>query len=299
MTGPKATDQDMSSKFQPVTRAADYPLITEGNVTIGTVNVSNDATNLTVVYTLNDTWKLHKTYVHVAANLDGIPINPNGLPVPAQFDYGTIHNPIVGQFTYQIPLADYEFQVGNEIIIAANASVKKGNANNDKAKQETAWAGNNQGSGPHWWQYISYTLEGPPLVFNTYDAMARMFDNPADCSYHFPGHPWYSFIVVVPGSMPQTYYFYADQKFRVGEIGVWRDESYLYTKIMLDAPYEMSESQVNVQTEEYMKPPDFNVFPSYANHDPRVTVYSHKLLWDKGWTGIKLFIAVHGKVGPF
>jgi len=299
MTGPKTADQDMNSKVQPINRSADFPLITDGNVTIGTVAVSNDATHLTVAYTLYDNWKLHKTYVHVAANVNGIPINPNGLPVPAQFDFCTIHNPIVSHFTYQIPLADYEFQVGSEIIIAANASVKKGNGASSNAIQETAWAGNTQLYAPQWWQYIRYTLEGPPLVFNTYDAMVRMFDDPADCSYHFPGHPWYSFIVAIPETDLQTFYFYAAGKIKVGEIHIWRNDDFLYTKIVLDSPYEMSESQVNVQTSEYLEPPNFKLFPSIANHEPRATTFRHDLPWDKNWTGLKLFIAVHGKVGPF
>jgi hypothetical protein len=108
-------------------------LIAGQHFDVGEVQVWNDGDYLYVKYVIDadltpgdpsddgvDTL-IYKTHLHVAISSDGIP-QKNGNPIPGQFEYSTVHDPGVDEYTYQIPLTwDRE----TELYIAAHAEVKK------------------------------------------------------------------------------------------------------------------------------------------------------------------------------
>ena len=284
--------------------AAEYPIWAGQNINAGTISVMNDDDYLYVTYNTVNGWMLAQTHVHVADNLNGIPRTKQGAPIPGQFDYSTNHNPVVNTYTYNIDLSQYNFQMGQEIIIAAHASLVNGNYPDGEYQQETGFGGNDPGPGPRWWYYIRYTLTdddngGGGGDFGYETAMMRMYDVPNDFTYNWGTHPWFSFVKMYPDVMPQTFYFYAAQHYRVGEVEIWKDGNYLYVDVALDSPYEMQQSHLNVQLMGYSGAPAFGNFLYTMSHDPKVTSYLYQVPWQSEWNGMELNIALHGEVGPF
>ncbi|HPT72412.1 MAG TPA: hypothetical protein PLE74_09050 [Candidatus Cloacimonadota bacterium] len=298
MTGPYTVSTVNHPKDGPSLNTVTYPIYINHNQNIGTMTVSNDETNLSVTYALDGNWKLKKTYLHVATTFDGIPHGSSGVPLFGQFNYHNVHNPTVNQYTYIIPLTDLGVTIGESLYLAANASVFGDLHSLDANHHEDAWAGDIAGPGPKWWYYIHFMVLDPNPVFNTNDAMARMSDLPTDFTYHWIGHPWYTFVVLMPTDNPNTFYFYAEEKIRVGVVDIYRDEFFLHVKINLDSPYRMVYSHINVQFFEYSGIPDFDIFPFSQEHIPSVTNFNYKIPWNPKWDNMKLFIAVHGKIGP-
>lgn len=281
------------------------PIWAGQNINAGTVSIQNDANYLYVTYNTTGGWMLQQTHVHVAYDLAGIPKNNQGIPVPGQFAYSTTHNPVVNNFTYNIPLANYNFQPGQEIVIAAHASLINGDYPDGVYQQETGWGGDNPGPGRRWWYYIRYTFptddpdDPGPGGFDTETAMIRMYDVPSDFTYRWGTHPWFSYVKMYADPVPQTFYFYAAQHYKVGEVEIWKDGNILYVELNLDAPYEIQQSHLNVQLMGYSGPPAFGLFPYTMAHDPRVTTYTYQVPWQNAWDGQELNISLHGEVGPF
>ncbi|MDI6450912.1 alpha-L-rhamnosidase N-terminal domain-containing protein [Anaerobaca lacustris] len=68
--------------------AAQYPLYAGQNIEIGFVKVWHNANGLRVIYRITDeAWILVDTKLAVATNLNGIPRNKPGNPIPGQFPY--------------------------------------------------------------------------------------------------------------------------------------------------------------------------------------------------------------------
>jgi hypothetical protein len=119
----------------------DDPYVTEllagQNVDVGEVQVWNDGESLYVKYLIDADLTpaepsddgvptlIYQTHLSVAAWLAGIPQTKKGNPVVGQFDYSTVHDPGVAEFTYEIPLADVDGGVGEHLFIAAHAVVQK------------------------------------------------------------------------------------------------------------------------------------------------------------------------------
>lgn len=284
--------------------ASEYPIWAGQNINAGTVSIINDNNYIYVTYNTVNGWMLKETHVHVANNINGIPRTKQGIPIPGQFAYSMNHDPVINTYTYNIPLANYNFQMGQEIIIAAHAALVNGNYPYGEYQEETGWGGNEPGPGPRWWYYIRYTLidhnpGGSGGDFNTETAMMRMYDIPNNFTYNWGNHPWFSYVKMYPGAMPQTFYFYAAQHYKVGEVEIWKDGMTLYVEVNLDAPYEMQQSHLNVQLTGYSGPPSFGLFPYTMSHNPRVTTYLYAVPWNNVWDGMELNIALHGEVGPF
>ena len=139
-------------------------------------------------------------------------------------------------------------------------------------------------------------------------AMVRMNDSPTDFTYRWPGpqpggfHPWFSYIIHEPAASRKTFYFYAAQHYRVGEVDVWKDDDYLYVEVRLDDGYEMTESHVNVQTslEGLTSLPggglSFGQWPYIREHVPAVSTFQYRIPWKDDWTDIDLYIGVHADV---
>lgn len=91
---------------------------------VGEVRVWNDGTNLHVEYEVDLVgWYLVETHLAVGDSSGDIPQTKKGNPIPGKFDYK--HHDIYDVTDeYVIPLADFGFEVGDDIAIAAHAVVQ-------------------------------------------------------------------------------------------------------------------------------------------------------------------------------
>lgn len=98
-----------------------YPLLA-GTTPVGTVTVSNDLKHVYVTYTVNSSYVLDLSNVHVADSAAGIPLTSNGNPNTSRFTYRTTNQPGVTSFTYTVP---NRWQVNTLVYLAANAKVQQ------------------------------------------------------------------------------------------------------------------------------------------------------------------------------
>ncbi|TKJ38004.1 hypothetical protein CEE36_10865 [candidate division TA06 bacterium B3_TA06] len=99
----------------------------------------------------------------------------------------------------------------------------------------------------------------------------------------------------------ETFYLYAAQHHRVGELLVWNDSSFLYVKYVTDEGYDMSETHLHVDPQSDSIPqangnPIPGRFDYKEEHDPRVNEYTYEVEWDSTWDGKDLNIAAHAMV---
>ena len=91
---------------------------------VGEVRVWNDGANLHVEYVVDDTdWYLTETHLHVANDVNDIPQTKKGNPKQGKFDYKN-HDIYDVTDEYVVPLADFGFEAGDNITIAAHAVVE-------------------------------------------------------------------------------------------------------------------------------------------------------------------------------
>ena len=91
---------------------------------VGEVCIEVQGDDLRVTFQAADGWKLAETQLAVASSLGGIPrAGETGIPVVGRFPHRTAHAPTVPAFTYVMPLADFGFLRGDEVIVAAHAGL--------------------------------------------------------------------------------------------------------------------------------------------------------------------------------
>ena len=116
------------------------------HIDVGTVTVSNDETNLYVVYETTGNWVITETHLYVGTEA-GIPLNGGGNPKIGHFPY---HGNDDSPFT--IPLAG----LGDEFVIVAHAVVKKV-IDGQTVQSETAFGcGEFSFPGNRWGCYFDY-----------------------------------------------------------------------------------------------------------------------------------------------
>jgi hypothetical protein len=116
----KASSPTISSACAPATV---YPL-TDGKRTIGSVSVTNDATDIYVTYaTPTKYWWISDTRLAVEKTAGLIPKDDAGKPSPWDFSYAGVHEPPITSFTYTIPLTKVGVTGGQTAYIAAMAGV--------------------------------------------------------------------------------------------------------------------------------------------------------------------------------
>ena len=93
------------------------------DISVGTVTVSNDDTNLYVTYNTTGGWVMTETHLAVATTLPGIPQTKKGNPIPGQFPYKHEDLGYVTSDPYEIPLVDLGVGADKTIYIAAHAKV--------------------------------------------------------------------------------------------------------------------------------------------------------------------------------
>ncbi|MFO7650860.1 MAG: hypothetical protein R6X13_05920 [bacterium] len=136
--------------------AQEVNLIAGQNIDVGSVTVSNDATNLYVTFATTGDWMLSETHVHVAGSLAEIP-QKNGNPIPGQFDYGMSHDPMVMTYSYTIPLNGWT--PGMELYVAAHAVVNRVDEYGNVLQSETGWGEGPGFPGRNWAMYLRYTVQ--------------------------------------------------------------------------------------------------------------------------------------------
>jgi hypothetical protein len=133
-------------------------------------------------------------------------------------------------------------------------------------------------------------------------AMVRMYDQANDFTYRWimPNgmpHAWFSYIKTTPEMTPQTYYFYAGQQYKSGEVQVWKDNEDLKVQILMMDNWQLEEAQLNVKLTGYSGPIAFGRFPYKMNFDPALEDdYTFSIPWDMSWNDMELNIAFHGEV---
>lgn len=130
-------------------------------INVGSVTVSNDATNIYVTYTLvHPTATFGTLHLWVGNDLTNLPKAPNGNPIPGQFPY---HADATGltTYTFTIPLASIGIvDVANRcpltLYVVPHAEVDLDGDNT--GDHETAFGGNIPGTSPRWYFYGAYCL---------------------------------------------------------------------------------------------------------------------------------------------
>ena len=132
-------------------------------LTVGSVEVSNNATHLNVTYVVFGDWVLNETHLAVADSLEYIPQTKKNNPIPGQFNFTMEHDPVVQVFGYIVPLAG----LTGEIYVAAQAVVTNMAVPiYDPIDptiiigylEESAWAEGPSFEGKNWATYFTYTI---------------------------------------------------------------------------------------------------------------------------------------------
>ncbi len=103
---------------------AGQPVPASQAVTVGQVCLEVQGRDLLIRFRAGDGWSIAETQLVVASSMDAIPrAGEAGIPIVGRFPHRTAHTPTVPEFTYSIPLADLEVSNGNEVVVAAHASM--------------------------------------------------------------------------------------------------------------------------------------------------------------------------------
>ena len=132
-------------------------------------------------------------------------------------------------------------------------------------------------------------------------AWARMFDDPDDFTYEFPGATWATYVLCTPAEDIQTFYLYAGQHYRVGELKVWKNSNYLFVQYYLDDGFVMEESHLHVAASLGGIPqspggPIPGGFTYKRDYDPYEQQDTFQIDWDSSWDNVPLYIAAHAVV---
>jgi hypothetical protein len=247
-------------------------LIAGQHTDVGSVTVANDEDTLYVTFATEGGWVMLETHLAVATSLDGIPMTPSGNPRIGLFPYQTQHDPAVTEYTYEISLADAGYEPGDELFIAAHASVALIDENGDPVQQETAWGQGPEFPGNSWAMYFNFTVQSC---------------EEDECV-----------------SDPTIVDLIAGQNTVIGSVSVWNDGDTLYVQFETNGDWVMLETHLAVATSLDGIPmtpsgnPQIGLFPYQTQHDPAVTEYTYEIsLAGAGYEpGDELFIAAHASV---
>lgn len=155
--------------------ATTFNLTAGQTIHVGSVTVSNDASNLYVTYSLDYLGATFGTlHLWVGNDLLNVPANKNGTPIPGQFcsalGGACADATNLVSYTFTIPFASLSIVDVNQVCgtilnIVAHAEVNADTNGDGTVDHETAFAGPNAGSGPRWWFYGKYSIccdFGPP-----------------------------------------------------------------------------------------------------------------------------------------
>ena len=125
----------------------------------GSVTVSNDGDFLEIEINTSEGWMLIETHAAVARSLEDLPQTGSGNPKVGHFDWASEHEPPVSSFVYEISLAEYGYEIGDELVFAVHAEVQLCDAGGAVIQEETAWADGLDFPGSSWATYFEYTIQ--------------------------------------------------------------------------------------------------------------------------------------------
>jgi hypothetical protein len=127
---------------------ASVPLIADGSLHAGAVEIANDDLFLYLTYRTDGAWPLRKTALFVGANVRDIPSSGGGNPQVGRFPYRAVHASGTHEVTWRVPLDEAGETVA---IVVAFAEVG--------ADSEGAWAEGTQiGGRGSWASYLEYAI---------------------------------------------------------------------------------------------------------------------------------------------
>lgn len=139
---------------------------------VGTMTVSNDDAFLYVSVQLSE----GSAFQSVSENfkLKLYTSLPTTRPAAGPFPYKVTVDPSASSYTYSIPLSEVTalsgYTDGSTIYIALHLDVlRDSNGDNVADKGETAWGGENSGSGNAWWFYAPFVIQecsNPPTTYS-------------------------------------------------------------------------------------------------------------------------------------
>ncbi len=91
--------------------------------TIGDICLETHEGNVVVRFRAAQGWNFTETQLAVASALGGIPRAQEGVPIIGRFPYRQAHTPMVSEYLVSIPLAELGVSPGEEVIVAAHASM--------------------------------------------------------------------------------------------------------------------------------------------------------------------------------
>lgn len=270
------------------------------SIVAGELSVWDDTNNIYIKFDTVNGWMVGYAHYHLGYSLADIPMNGD-IPVPGQFDYHEEFDPYVTTFTKTIAKSDYNFSVGDTILIAVHFELHK-DLGGGEWQEETGWGGDIPGPGPRWWWYMWYVLtengngNGDECMEET--AMLRMYDLPNDFTYRWmmpngKPHAWFSYVKVTPTMTPETFYFYAGQTYKCGEADIWKEGDYLKIDLEMMNGWYLERVHLNVKLTGYQQPPAFGLFPYTYEYSPLADGDVFSIPWNSDWDGMELNIALH------
>jgi hypothetical protein len=172
----------MTAPESPVTAPPDQPSLTlslddpcgdplvvplvigHGQAGIGTVTVSNDASQLFVTLETNPGWAMTGTQVAVLADLQQVQLERAGDPRLKRFTFRETHEPPVTQHTYSLLLASARYEPGDTVYVAAHAQVVRYNAAGRPTRRASAWGAGSPLPGSNRAMYFAYQVQTCDVV---------------------------------------------------------------------------------------------------------------------------------------
>lgn len=132
-------------------------LIAAQNIDVGSIIITNTATDLVVTYSTTDPWFLKE--IHLFAGTGPVPVGAAGNPKIGQFPYSVEFGaPLPNSYEIKIPLADLGVDCDDMVNVAAHAVVCK-IVDGQVRRNETAWGfGEKRWTGSRWGWYTCYTI---------------------------------------------------------------------------------------------------------------------------------------------
>lgn len=302
LTAPKPGDQAKSYMIGDGERPrnAQYNIWAGQTTLAGYMNISNDANFIYVNYQFINGWKATTTHVHVCTNIADVPVNSAGNPILGDFAYVVDHLPPTTNYTEVVPIPT-GLTTGDMVIIVSHCAIILEDGEGNIIQNETGFGGEEPGpTGNRWWFYMWYTLNGGgDYMYET--AMVRMYDSDTDFTHRWlmknnRPHPWFSYVKTYPGMDPQTFYFYAGQKYKCGEVEIWHEGDFLKVDLTMVNDWSLLASHLKIQLVGFQGAPAFGLFPYSSYHEPPTNQLLYSVPWNTDWDGMQLNISLHGDV---
>lgn len=129
-----------------------YPIWEGRSVNAGFIRVRNDNENVYVTYYLHDDWQMNQSRLHVGYTINDVPVNEQGVPQPERFNYQVSMARGFSEFTQQIPLAELNANIGDDIFIFTNVDLIR------NGSQKSAAGADKSPSVPQWWAMQQHRL---------------------------------------------------------------------------------------------------------------------------------------------